>query len=118
MLSQGYGMSELCTGIARPSDKYIKSVGILGAKGIKAKVVDINTGKSLGPNQIGELCFKHEFGLMKGYLKNEEATKSAFDESGFYKSGDLGYYNEDNHLFIVNRIKDLIKCNNHQVNLM
>ena len=52
---------------------------------------------------------------MKGYLKNEKDTKDAFDETGFYKSGDIGYYTEDKHIYVINRIKELIKCKNHQV---
>ena len=110
-------MTEFSTRVAQPSEKHIMSVGVIKTKGIKVKIVDVNTGKSLGPNQTGEIRIKNEYAVMKEYLKNEDATKSTFDESGFYKSGDLGYYTEDKHLFFVNRINDLIKCNNHVVSL-
>lgn len=112
---QTYGMTELAMTPSIPTLKDIKSVGQIGPPGTKVKVVDVDSGKTLGPNQIGELRFKHELSMMTGYLKNEEATKLAFDETGFYKSGDLGYYSEDNLLYVVNRIKELIKCKNHQV---
>lgn len=52
---------------------------------------------------------------MKGYIGNEEATKAAIDEDGWYHSGDLGYYDEDERIYIVDRIKEVIKFRNLQV---
>lgn len=52
---------------------------------------------------------------MKGYIGNEEATKVAIDEGGWYHSGDLGYYDEDERIYIVDRIKEVIKFRNLQV---
>lgn len=78
------------------------------------KVVDIETGKLLGPNQNGELCFKSDL-LMKGYAGDEEATKNAFDADGWFHSGDIGYYDEDGFFYIVDRLKELIKYKGFQV---
>lgn len=47
---------------------------------------------------------------MKGYYKNEKATKDSITADGFYKTGDLAYYNPDVGLFITDRIKELIKA--------
>lgn len=50
---------------------------------------------------------------MKGYIGIDPATY--LDEQGFYKTGDLGYYDEDKYFYIVNRVKDTIKSNGYQV---
>lgn len=47
--------------------------------------------------------------VMKGYYKNEKATKESLTEDGFYKTGDMGYYDPKKGLFITDRIKELIK---------
>ena len=46
---------------------------------------------------------------MLGYMDNEEANKTTFDKDGWMRSGDIGYYDQDGFLFIVDRIKELIK---------
>lgn len=46
---------------------------------------------------------------MKGYHKNEAATKESLTDDGFFKTGDLGRYDPDRGLFVTDRIKELIK---------
>ena len=53
---------------------------------------------------------------MKGYLENEEATKNTITPDNWLHSGDLAYYNENHHFFIVDRLKELIKVKGFQVN--
>jgi long-subunit acyl-CoA synthetase (AMP-forming) len=72
------------------------------------QIVDPETGKILGPNAEGELCFKTR-GMLLRYRRNPEATEALFDEDGFLHSGDIAYYDEDRYFYIVDRIKDLIK---------
>ena len=50
--------------------------------------------------------------VMRGYYKNEAATKAAFTEDGWLKTGDLGYVDANNHLFLTGRIKNLIILSN------
>lgn len=52
---------------------------------------------------------------MKGYLNDKEATQNIIDENGWLHTGDIGYYDEDKHFFIVDRLKELIKYNAYQV---
>ena len=52
---------------------------------------------------------------MKGYWKNPEATKACYDDKGYFKTGDIGYLNEEGLLFITDRIKELIKVKAFQV---
>lgn len=52
---------------------------------------------------------------MKGYINDDNATKNAIDSAGWLHTGDVGYYDEDQHFFVVDRLKELIKYNAHQV---
>ncbi|XP_050295237.1 luciferin 4-monooxygenase-like [Anthonomus grandis grandis] len=81
---------------------------------ISCKVRDPETGRSLGPNQVGELCWKGP-SMMMGYYKNEKATKEIFTPDGWLKSGDLGYYDEERYFYIIDRLKELIKYKGYQV---
>lgn len=74
--------------------------------------MDIETRKTLGPNQRGELCVRGPL-VMKGYIGKD--TKDDFDSEGFFKTGDIGYYDDDKYFFIVDRLKELIKYKAYQV---
>jgi len=68
-----------------------------------------------GPNYRGELWCKGP-NVMKGYWKNEKATKSTFSPDGeWLRTGDVAYVDEDGMFFIVDRIKELIKVKGNQV---
>lgn len=114
-IRQGYGMSETTLSTLMQRDELRKpgSVGTV-LKGIWAKVVDPETGVALGPNKPGELCFRGSQ-IMKGYIGDDAATKNTIDEKGFLHTGDIGYYDEDFHFFIIDRLKELIKYKGYQV---
>ena len=98
-LVQGYGMTECAPCISRNSEQCVKeeSVGKL-LPGCEAKVVD------------GEIWVKSS-SVMLGYYKNEEATKETLVD-GWLRTGDLGYVDEDNFLYITGRKKNLIILSN------
>ncbi|KAK5640634.1 hypothetical protein RI129_011445 [Pyrocoelia pectoralis] len=72
----------------------------------------METGKVLGPNQQGELRVKATF-QCKGYFNQD--SSEMFDSEGFLKTGDLGYYNEENCFFITNRIKESFKYQGNHI---
>ncbi|CAA6660087.1 unnamed protein product [Spirodela intermedia] len=114
---EGYGLTE-SGGQAAVTDGAEEalvhgSVGRLGSN-MEARIVDPVTGQSLPPGQRGELWLRGPT-IMKGYLGDDGATASTLDSEGWLKTGDLCYFNEDGFLFIVDRLKELIKYKAYQV---
>ncbi|XP_063702831.1 probable 4-coumarate--CoA ligase 1 [Culicoides brevitarsis] len=100
-----YGMTETATASTCNSVGKSGSVGSLQNE-TQMKIVS-SEGKLLGPNEQGEICISSSH-LCLGYYENEEKTKELFDEDGWIRSGDMGYFDEEGYLFIVGRIKELI----------
>ncbi len=80
----------------------------------ECKIVDYVTGVELGPNQEGEIWVRGPQ-VMKGYLGNNHATAEMICEDGWLRTGDIGYAEEDGRLFVVDRLKELIKYKGRQV---
>ncbi|XP_012240593.1 luciferin 4-monooxygenase [Bombus vosnesenskii] len=118
IIKQGYGLTETTLAVMNSPDNNTKytSVGTL-VPGVSAKVIPIDgdeSSKPLGPNNVGELCFKGDI-IMKGYCDNEQATAATIDKDGWLHSGDVGYYDEQGYFYIVDRMKELIKYKGFQV---
>lgn len=113
---QGYGMTELAVSGIQCRPNSVNKIGSCGylLPAMKCKIVDVETGELLGPMETGELYFKGPL-VMKGYYDNEEETNKVIDSEGWFRSGDIGYYDEDGAFFIVDRLKDVIKYNEYQV---
>ncbi|CAD5313267.1 unnamed protein product [Arabidopsis thaliana] len=114
---QGYALTEshgsgASTESVEESLKY-GAVGLLSS-GIEARIVDPDTGRVMGVNQPGELWLKGP-SISKGYFGNEEATNETINLEGWLKTGDLCYIDEDGFLFVVDRLKELIKYKGYQV---
>ena len=82
-------------------------------RNIQLKVVDRNTGLAVGPNVTGEFYAKGPE-VSPGYFNNPQADADNF-ENGWSKTGDAGYYDEEGLLWIVSRVKDMIKVGIAQV---
>jgi len=111
--SETYGATETSSTVTygRIGHGKAGSVGPVG-RGIQVKVVD-ESGNVLPAGEVGEILVKSP-GVFKGYWEMPEATKEAFDE-GWYRTGDLGKYDEDGYVYIVDRKKDMIICGGYNV---
>ncbi|MEK6324044.1 MAG: long-chain fatty acid--CoA ligase [Acidobacteriota bacterium] len=103
---EGYGLSEsTCRSTFNPIDER-RRVGSVGLPiGNEIRILDDND-RELGPRQIGEFVLRGP-NIMKGYYKNEAATREAF-RSGWFHTGDLGYQDEDGFFYVVDRKSDMI----------
>lgn len=104
----GYGATEvggMSAGLY--NEKFGNTVGALVA-GLRGRIVDEN-GKNLGPGQIGELHVNNGLNW-GGYYDNPEEWKQLLDSDGWFHTGDLGYFDEHNNLYIVDRKKEIYKC--------
>jgi len=114
---QGYGMTEASpvTHLSPTRNAPVKpgSIGMV-VPGTEVKLVDVVTGAELGKNQEGELLIRGPQ-IMKGYLNHPEDTAQAIDAEGWYHSGDVGFVDDEDWFFIVDRTKELIKYKGMQV---
>ncbi|TDO03371.1 AMP-binding protein [Sunxiuqinia elliptica] len=74
---------------------------------VEVKIVNPETGEECEEGEQGEVCCRG-YNVMKGYYKNEEATRKVIDEDGWLHSGDLGLKTKDGFYQITGRIKDMI----------
>ena len=114
-VGQGFGMTEAtaCIAVMRPEAPRPGSVGRL-LPNTEARIVDPTSGADLGPGRTGELWVRGPQ-LMTGYLGNPEATAEVLDAEGWLHTGDLVRIDADGWLFVVDRLKELIKYKGHQV---
>ncbi|ENN79863.1 hypothetical protein YQE_03682, partial [Dendroctonus ponderosae] len=81
----------------------------------QTKIVDLETRCLLPANEVGEILVRSPY-MMKGYHeKCIVFPKSPLDETGFLKTGDLGFFDSDNYLFVTDRINDTFKYKTYQV---
>jgi long-chain acyl-CoA synthetase len=95
-------------GLAKPG-----SVGV-PLPGTQVKIVDLQTGEiEQGPGQAGEICIKGPQ-VMQGYHNKPEETAQTLRD-GWLFSGDIGYLDQDGHLFVVDRKKDMIIAGGYNI---
>ncbi|CAI2356946.1 unnamed protein product [Caenorhabditis sp. 36 PRJEB53466] len=107
---QSFGMTELggiCTMSPYQDDK-IESVGN-PLPGMLFKVVNWETKQLCSPRQPGQIIVMGPQ-VTPSYYKNPKATSELFDATGFVKTGDAGFYDEVGRIYVLDRIKDIIKC--------
>ncbi|KAF8036945.1 hypothetical protein BT93_B0003 [Corymbia citriodora subsp. variegata] len=116
-IALGYGLTETSGAATRMSGpeeaNHHGSVGRIHPN-MKAKIVDPTTGDVLAPGQRGELWLRGPT-IMKCYVGDERATAETIDSDGWLRTGDLCYIDSEGFLFIVDRLKELIKYKAYQV---
>ena len=116
-LTEGWGMSETSpVGTFTPRAGPIKpgSCGIPAPR-VQMKFVEVdNPAREVPFGERGEICVSGP-NIMKGYWKQPEATAQAMTPDGFFRTGDVGYMDEDGYVYIVDRIKDMLLCGGFNV---
>jgi long-chain acyl-CoA synthetase len=116
-LCEGWGMTE-----TSPSGTFTPMRGMrkAGSCGIPVPQVDLKFASVTDPSQYvalgerGEICIKGP-NVMKGYWKNEAATRDSMTADGYFRTGDVAYMDPDGFVFIVDRIKDMLLCGGYNV---
>jgi acyl-CoA synthetase (AMP-forming)/AMP-acid ligase II len=125
---QGYGMSELSpVSHITPFDGGVRNMGMVAplssvgwtVSNAASKLIDPETGAEIDPpaeglSETGELWFKGP-NVMAGYLNNEQATRETIDDEGWLHTGDLAQVDANGCVYIVDRLKELIKYKGYQV---
>ncbi len=113
---EGYGLSE--TSPVTHTNPYwgVRKPGTVGLPmpSTEYRVVDPNTGKDLEPGALGEIWVRGPQ-VMKGYWNRPDETQAALVDGGWFRTGDLGSYDEEGYLSIMDRLKDLIIASGYNV---
>jgi acyl-CoA synthetase (AMP-forming)/AMP-acid ligase II len=113
----GYGMTELSPlSHASLPDARTHKPGSVGfcLPNTECKIVDYNNGAEVGANEEGEIWVRGPQ-VMKGYLGNPTATHEMITADGWLRTGDIGYCDDEGRLFVIDRLKELIKVDGRQV---
>ncbi|KAG0589629.1 hypothetical protein KC19_1G034900 [Ceratodon purpureus] len=118
-IKQGYGLTESCACCSTSPTEVDDMAAHFGASGIllpnmQAMVVDPATNKPMPPTKQGEFWIRGPV-IMKEYLNNPKATADCLDGDGWLHTGDLVVVDEDGYIFVMDRLKELIKYNAFQV---
>ena len=106
----GYGLTETnAVGCGNFNENYLAKPGSTGKASLPLVDLGIldDDGKPVAQGGVGEVCIR-SVANFRGYWNNDEATKKAFTDDQYFRTGDLGYVDEDGYLFIVDRKKDII----------
>ena len=105
-IMEGYGLTETSAAIVVNPEEKTKpgSVG-LPTIGVQIKIVD-DEGNALPPHETGEILVKGKV-VMKGYYNLPKETREVL-QGGWFRTGDIGYQDEEGYIFITDRKKDII----------
>lgn len=106
-----YGLTEIygnchATSASDPLELRLRSSG-RPVDGVSQRIVDVDSGRLLGPGEVGEIRVKGR--VTPGYLDDPKQTAGAFDEDGYFRTGDLGCVDEEGNLQFRGRLKELVK---------
>lgn len=112
-LRVGYGLTETSPVLTlrNVTDKNFLCSAGSPVVGTEIKIIDPETRKELPPFEKGLVVVRGPQ-VMKGYYKDEEATRAVLDSNGWFNTGDLGYLTNTNHLVLQGRMKETIVLSN------
>ena len=118
LYSEGYGLSETmsATHMNPPQKTKIQCLGV-PIIGVDSRVIDVDSLKEVEPGVTGEIIIRGEQ-VFKGYWRRPEETQKAFIElegERFFRTGDLGYYDDEGYFFLVDRVKRMINASGFKV---
>jgi acyl-CoA synthetase (AMP-forming)/AMP-acid ligase II len=106
----GYGLTETnAIGAGNLNENYLAKPGSTGMASrplVDMAILD-DAGKALPQGEVGEISIRSTANFL-GYWKDEEATKAAYTDDAYFRTGDLGYLDPEGYLYIVDRKKDII----------
>lgn len=107
-INEGYGLTETSpvSNLCLPREYRAHSVG-RPMPWIEQVIIDPATGRTLGPGKDGEVRMRGP-NIMRGYFKLPNETGVALDAEGFLHTGDMGRHDDDGHLYITGRIKEML----------
>jgi len=111
LFRQAYGLIETSSiSHLQQTDKSFHKSGSVGVPipNTEYKIVDLQTNQNVGVNTKGEIYIRGPH-ITRGYLNNPKATAEVLTPDGWLKSVDIGYFDQDLNLFIVERIKEMMK---------
>jgi fatty-acyl-CoA synthase len=115
---EGYGLSEtMAPSHINPPQRPKRQCAGIPFFNTDARVIDPESKAELGPGQVGEIIV-HGPQVFQGYWNQPEETARAFiehDGKRFFRTGDLGYYDEEGYFFITDRLKRMINCAGYKV---
>lgn len=82
--------------------------------GVDIRIVNVDSGASAAPNEHGEVLVRG-YNLFDGYYRDPEKTAQAFDDEGWFHSGDIGSLDEHGHIMFHGRFKDMLKVGGENV---
>ena len=115
---EGYGLSEtMAPTHINPPHRPKRQCGGIPIFNTDARIIDPETRTELGVGEVGEIIV-HGPQVFKGYWRQEQATREAFiehDGKNFFRTGDLGYYDDEGYFFITDRLKRMINASGYKV---
>jgi fatty-acyl-CoA synthase len=115
---EGYGLSEtMAPSHINPPHRPKRQCGGIPIFNTDARVIDIENFAEKGPNEVGEIIVAGPQ-VFQGYWRQPQATEEAFlqhDGKRFFRTGDLGYYDEEGYFFITDRLKRMINASGFKV---
>ncbi|MCK4922263.1 MAG: AMP-binding protein [Bacteroidales bacterium] len=116
-LLEGYGATETSPVITVNSQEFNRpgSVGKV-IPGVQVRIENFETGEDCKTREVGKIMVKGDL-IMKGYYNDPELTKEALID-GWYNTGDMGYFDEDDYLWHAGRFKRFVKIGGEMVSLV